>query len=308
MSESNPNDPGVKSESDMIYRAPEADTSVAPDSDDLYAAYVGPSKAHYYGRRFMRFESEGGMISWNWPAFFVSAFWFLWRKMWLNALLYWFGLPFVLGMIAGIVGATASDPLSAALYVTGFYYGGYLVVGFILVPMFANYIYLRHVRGKVDRVSARYSSDEQRAAELARIGGTSKVVVIVIPIVLIALVGILAAISIPAYQDYTIRAQVSEGLSISAGVKAAAAEQFEESGSMSGDNTTLGLARASEIRGAYVSSVDYSDGTITVTYGNQAHAIIAGETLELTMTADPSPTWHCRSETIAPKHLPAACR
>ena len=93
--------------------------------------------------------------------------------------------------------------------------------------------------------------------------------------IVVAIIGILAAIAIPAYQDYTIRAQVSEGLNLSGGAKAAVTEFFQDRGSMPTDNDEAGLADAdTEIQGKYVSSVEVTNGVIEVTYGNDAHQVI----------------------------------
>jgi type IV pilus assembly protein PilA len=128
--------------------------------------------------------------------------------------------------------------------------------------------------------------------------------------IVVAIIGILAAIAIPAYQDYTIRAQVSEGLNLSGGAKAAVTEYYQDRGVVPGDNTIAGLAAASSIRGKYVSQVSVGTGVITVTYGLSAHALIGGSTL--TMTPDTqyagSVGWICAGVDIVAKHLPAACR
>ena len=130
--------------------------------------------------------------------------------------------------------------------------------------------------------------------------------------IVVAIIGILAAIAIPAYQDYTIRAQVSEGLNLSGGAKAAVTEFFQDRGSMPADNSEAGLADSSEIQGKYVSSVEVAAGVIEVTYGRDAHQIIDGANLMLTPdTAVPgSVQWICTDGTTAieNKHLPAACR
>ena len=130
--------------------------------------------------------------------------------------------------------------------------------------------------------------------------------------IVVAIIGILAAIAIPAYQDYTIRAQVSEGLNLSGGAKAAVTEYFQDRGQLPTNNSQAGLEAAGNIQGKYVSQVAVSAGVITVTYGNSAHQVISTQTLGLTPnTAQAgSVQWVCASagNAIANKHLPAACR
>ena len=128
--------------------------------------------------------------------------------------------------------------------------------------------------------------------------------------IVVAIIGILAAIAIPAYQDYTIRAQVSEGLNLSGGAKAAVTEFFQDRGSMPADNTEAGLAALGDIQGKYVESVTVANGVITVDYGNDAHTTIQPNSIRLTPdTSTPgSVQWVCDSAAIANKHLPAACR
>ena len=130
--------------------------------------------------------------------------------------------------------------------------------------------------------------------------------------IVVAIIGILAAIAIPAYQDYTIRAQVSEGLNLSGGAKAAVTEYFQDRGALPSDNAEAGLAASGDIQGKYVSSVEVDDGEIEVTYGNDAHAVITGDALQLTpdTTQAGSVQWDCASSgtAIENKHLPAACR
>ena len=129
-------------------------------------------------------------------------------------------------------------------------------------------------------------------------------------LITVAMIGILAAIAIPAYQDYTIRAQVSEGLNLSGGPKAAVTEFVQDYREWPTDNSAVGLMPAEEIAGAYVSGVSVEGGQVIVTYGYGAHANIQGKTLVHSPDASNLPTvsWNCYSPEIANKWLPAACR
>ncbi|EMS4880064.1 pilin, partial [Neisseria gonorrhoeae] len=81
--------------------------------------------------------------------------------------------------------------------------------------------------------------------------------------IVIAIVGILAAVALPAYQDYTARAQVSEAILLAEGQKSAVTEYYLNNGKWPEDNTSAGVASASEIKGKYVKSVTVAKGVVT---------------------------------------------
>jgi len=127
--------------------------------------------------------------------------------------------------------------------------------------------------------------------------------------IVVAIIGILAAIAIPAYQDYTIRAQVSEGLNLGGGAKTAVSEYYQDRGAWPADNNEAGLSVSNQIFGKYVASVSVTNEVISVTYGNDAHATITGDVLLLTATDNVgSIGWECSSTDLADKHMPSACR
>jgi len=144
--------------------------------------------------------------------------------------------------------------------------------------------------------------------------------------IVVAIIGILAAIAIPAYQDYTVRSQVTEGLNLASDLKAGVAESFAQTGTWPANNNSLGITQVKS--GKYVSDVSVNTGSITITYGGvQANANINGKTLilEPRTSANGDVIWNCgfkaqvgsglasqgaagSTSSITAKYLPNACR
>jgi type IV pilus assembly protein PilA len=151
--------------------------------------------------------------------------------------------------------------------------------------------------------------------------------------IVVAIIGILAAIAIPAYQDYTIRSQVTEGLNLAGAVKAAVAETYSQTGSWPADLKAAGVVdangNATPPSGKYVSGVTIVTGTITIAYGNQVNKNVFTKTLTLKPLVSPNAdvVWLCgnalapsgaseastgnsgaASTNVIDKYLPASCR
>ncbi len=128
--------------------------------------------------------------------------------------------------------------------------------------------------------------------------------------IVVAIIAILAAIALPAYQDYVIRSQVSEGSVLADGAKTAVAEFYSNTGHAPTTNASAGLAGSLSIQGKFTASLNAAGGPIIAKYGNKANASISGSTLTFTpvfsATAG-STVWTC-SSAISSKWLPTICR
>lgn len=129
--------------------------------------------------------------------------------------------------------------------------------------------------------------------------------------IVVAIIAILAAIALPAYQDYVARAQVSEAMSLTSGAKTAVTEYYADRGAWPTTNAAAGLAPAGSITGKYVAQTAVgANGVLTATFkgAGSASAKIAGKTFILTPTdAGGSIEWSCGGG-IADKYKPSSCR
>ena len=128
--------------------------------------------------------------------------------------------------------------------------------------------------------------------------------------IVIAIIGILAAIAIPAYQDYIVRTKISEGLNMAGAAKLAVAETYDSTGVLPPANSDAGLPTSTSITGSYVSSITVNTGVVSILYNSS----VGGNPTAngTTMTLDPSTSegsmmWDC-SGTMANKYRPANCR
>ena len=150
--------------------------------------------------------------------------------------------------------------------------------------------------------------------------------------IVVAIIGILASLAVSAYQTYTVRAQVSEGLSFAAGAKVPIVETYTTTGVPPADRLAVGLtAAATDTQGNYVSQVNIVDGRIDITFGNNVHQDAFGDTLSLTpyLNAGGTVIWRCgfaaapagaallngggvtaayAAPTLEERYLPSACR
>lgn len=147
--------------------------------------------------------------------------------------------------------------------------------------------------------------------------------------IVVAIIGILASLAVSAYQTYTVRAQVSEGISMAAGAKVPVVDAYTSSGTAPANRTDAGMSpNATDTSGSYVSAVAVTNGRVDVTFsGPRAHQAIFGQTVSLTPyeTNGNTVVWRCGNAsqpagvllqggaphqfpTIEARYLPSACR
>jgi len=132
--------------------------------------------------------------------------------------------------------------------------------------------------------------------------------------IVIAIIAILAAIALPAYQDYLIRSQVSEAAVLLDGTKTSTTEYFQNLGVFPPNNLSAGLATSTSINGTYVTSVNTVSGITTATMGNKANTAVSAKALDLsaiTSAGAGSVQYKCKPNSTAPiadRYLPTSCR
>ncbi len=130
--------------------------------------------------------------------------------------------------------------------------------------------------------------------------------------IVVAIIGILAAVAIPAYQDYTVRAKVSEGVTAAGAAKASVADYYMAKGSFPGSNADAGLDTNTDYATNVIQQIDVkANGVIDVVFKAIGGSVTAGQLIKFTPTATAggSITWDCKTgSTLEAKYRPANCR
>lgn len=273
-------------------------------ADEYYKAIIGPKNQDYYLHHFSRFDSDGKTsATWHWPAFLVTFYWLLYRKMWINALIYFF-LPYLVLILLGVVGAVAGDTSGVLV---GIGYLLYAAAIFILLPMQANALYYKQCKKIISAVRATSQDTQRQLGELSGKGGTSSIVIIIILIfTFVAVIGILAAIAIPAFQDYKTKASMVQAEGLGRAATGLVGDFYNQHQTIPQNLEAAGFTPTlppfvKEI------SIDGQSGAISITMDGTA---VSGKSLIFVPSQDANGelVWSCMSDEIQDRYLPRDCR
>jgi Tfp pilus assembly protein PilE len=275
----------------------------AVTEEEAWSAFTG-GKADYYLPRFARL-ARGGGAAWHWPAFFITWWWLLYRKMWAWAALYFF-LPylflFALGVVAGVAGVGGGAEHVGEVLVWGWL--AYVAGSFLLPPLLANRLYFNHARSVIATARAQRGSNEQVLARIEARGGTSHIaLIIVVLFAFIAGIGMLAAIALPAYQTYTIKAKVHEAAAQARTMAESVGQTYEATGALP-DESTL-QPSGPPTAGIQAVHLNPANGVLTVDVRLQN---VQGS-IVMVPTADERRhlTWTCATADLT-RYAPLSCR
>lgn len=272
-----------------------------PTREDYYKAAIGPKNLDFFLKKFKRFD-QVGTAGFSWPGggqFLAGVFWLFYRKMTLSAWVY-LGLPFVLllsvYMIFGSDVKEDSLPMSFYNIITAVAY-------WLFLPARMNAMYYNRVNKLI--LDARSQSND-RAVQLAYLekhGNTNSFVGWLFFVLIVG--GILTAVALPAYQDYTRRAQVASGLIVGTQAAKQIGDYYAINKTGPTDLGVVGFALAPSATVADV-AFDGQTGILTITLKDSFFT--AKSLLLVPSVTDGQVAWLCTSDGIAGQYLPQACK
>ena len=281
-------------------RGRSGDESEVLTDEEAWAAVIGDANTHYYLTRFDRL-AHGDSGGWHWPGFLVTWYWMLYRKMWVPALVYFFA-PYLFVAVFGIV-AAGSPVLAGILYLAW-------IAAWLIGPgMMANGWYYKHCMNKIRDVRARGGSKDQMLARMEAAGGTSNILVIILAVLgIIMVVGILAAVALPAYQQYGFKAKVADAIPVATEVAAAVGSQYEQTGQLPAQGDVDRMVSQAAHHSKYVAGVELDGTSGTLNVHLSLTPQVSG-TLQMVPSSDNNHhlSWTCTTEDLR-KYVPRMCR
>lgn len=270
--------------------------------EEAWKAVIGPKNQAYYVERFAKMHAAGGGLqaTWHWPAFFVTWYWVLYRKMWGWCVFYFF-FPTVVAIVAGLLVGHVGGSTSMLMW------GLVFLLLWVAPAVLANTLYYRHCT-KLMRAERSRASREKYLARLEAKGGASNFVVAFIAFSgLVSIVGIAAAIAIPAYQDYTIRAKVAAAITSGMAVARVVGDQYERTGNLPENLESLPNKPAIS---KYVASMEINpqNGFIQIQTSVAVTGAAGSIYLVPSADADRHVSWTCKSAPEMVRFVPHSCR
>lgn len=283
-------------------RPPLSRVSAFSADEPLWRAVIGPKKVDRYLPLFAEFAVTGKpTASWNWPASIVTFFWLLHRKLWSRALFY-FIVPFLFVVVVSAAqeGAGAS---SAGLFLMIWLV--YLLALYLIPGLYGTGWLYKKYQATIAEAKTRHRTPEAQVAYLSAVGGTGKAAVLYgLLLFFIVIFGILAAVAIPAYQDYTVRAKMSQ-VNLHLGmVKRQFAAVYEGTGRIptQAEITQEGMP-AALVRNTQIEK----SGAIQIELGFEP---VVGKrfVLEPSLDANKQLIWTCNPGDVPVRFMPRECR
>jgi len=269
--------------------------------EEAWSAFLGDANRDYYMYSFSCL-ANGERGGWNWGAFFLRWYWMLYRKMWLAAVL-WYFVPTVITILVLLVCAAVSPKLIPLGVLACFVY--YLA----LPGLKGNAWYYKLCQSKIRSVRARGGSKDQMLARLEAAGGTSNIIFIFMALLaLIAGIGILAAVALPAYQGYTVKAKVVDALPVAMDVANAVGKHYEETGQLPAQFDVDGYVLQAAHRSKAVNGIDLDSRSATLTV--HLSGVPGDGSFQLVPSSDNNHhlSWTCTSSEKMSRFMPASCR
>jgi type II secretory pathway pseudopilin PulG len=269
---------------------------------EQYQAVIGHHQ-HYYLKKFMDFDSDSkAQRSWHWPAFLLTFYWMLYRKMWVNAVIY---LLLSYSGFALVGSVTRHLANSAGLWVI-LLYAGLLLSLCVLPAIYANALYYQHCRKLIANAQQQTDNPNQVYGLLASRGGTSNLMVSIMVVVGLSMSGLLAASAIPAYESYQMRSKTTEAIQFGQQATIAVSQYYRQH-----QQLPLSLAQTG-FQGTWphaIQALDFNrdNGTLTLTLTGSSSKDQLLAFVPIDLKRD-SPTWECQAVNIAHQYLPVRCQ
>jgi hypothetical protein len=262
------------------------DDQVEISKELLYRAAVGKAQENFYVAKFLAFEeSESSRRSWNWAAVLFGPFWFLYRRMFVFALVFGILVPalfyWMCDVAIGLI--LRASPESWLWSVPSF------VFQCVLIPMYANYLYFSSVEKRIAALREKLPDDGAVLQALTKSRPTSILACVVGPVLVMGAYGL----GIRSENSREGQIQVSAVLAELSRVQSAIVKSYMVNRTWPERAADLGFQE--DIHTPYIDSLNIDRGTISVRFGNQASSLIAGRLFSIRPSLAPTGaiSWSC---------------